>query len=676
MSYKEKEGRVVHVFDRVTHIVDGQARLQFRLDNVRHSGQNRCMHFHYESPYVLLGLIGLLAALLLMLVDNRRRRIRLQELSDRLCTLIGSMPDIVYFKDADGRYVLVNQAFERFSQLKTSDVVGKTDHDLLPKDLAAACLISDQNALRARSPTRNEEVARRPWGETIVFETIKSPIADASGKAIGLVGVSRDITVQKRAQTEIQQSEARYRQLAEEAEDAIFVIRRDFLVEYVNSTAAGLMGQESSDIEGTPLAELLTSEAYPSFEGNLQIVIDSAKPMHSRHPMPTPNGSLWLDTKLVPIEGPDGKVSAVLGISRDISEYQAAEEKLERSEARYRAVVEDMPALVCRFQRGGILTFVNDAYCECFGKQREELLGVSFLQMLPEEDREVVDHILESLTPQSPTSSYEHRVVLPDGRVAWQRWIDRILFDEEGTIIEYQSIGMDITEAKRAEKTLQESHTELQRLTARLQDVREEQSKRIARIIHDELGQALTAVKMNATWLRKNLSSNEAARKRAADMEDLVDLVIREVQSITMQLRPTMLDHLGLPAALQWATEEFELRSGIRVYLDITGDFDLSDECTIGIFRITQELLTNVARHAKATRVDVTLIPQDEMLVLRVRDDGVGIPGGVLGDPTSFGLIEIRERSTHLGGATRIESSPGRGTEVTVTIPMHDKDHD
>lgn len=228
---------------------------------------------------------------------------------------------------------------------------------------------------------------------------------------------------------------------------------------------------------------------------------------------------------------------------------------------------------------------------------------------------------------------------------------------------------------RRMERELRRSREQLRELSRRVLSAQEDERRRIAREVHDELGQALTALKIDLTWIsQKQQEDLGAIRKRTAGMIDLVDRTIREVRRIARELRPGVLDDLGLVAAIEWQTQEFETRTGIRCHLEISPDIELPDPaCSTAVFRIFQEALTNVARHSQATEVSIRLATRAGQLYLEVEDNGRGIQQGSLADTKSFGLVGMRERVLPWGGRVEINSPKNGGTAVMVKIPIRHK---
>ena len=227
-------------------------------------------------------------------------------------------------------------------------------------------------------------------------------------------------------------------------------------------------------------------------------------------------------------------------------------------------------------------------------------------------------------------------------------------------------------ERRRAEEQLRRSHEQLRALTSYLQYVREEERTRISREVHDELGQALTGLKMDLSWLAGHLPRHDRALlHKIKTMMSGIDATIHTVRRISTELRPGILDSLGLVAAIEWQASEFQTRTGICCNVTTTVSETLWDQdFTTAFFRIFQETLTNIIRHAKATLVEVKLAVEGDRLVLTVADNGRGITEDEMVNTRSIGLIGMRERAALVGGEISFQGAPGRGTTVTVRIPL------
>jgi PAS domain S-box-containing protein len=287
-------------------------------------------------------------------------------------------------------------------------------------------------------------------------------------------------------------------------------------------------------------------------------------------------------------------------------------------------------------------------------------------------DRSKVNDAFESAIRDQKEFGLDFRLVLPDGTTKFCHSIGHPVVAQTGDVVEFTGTVMDVTESKRSEEALQRSLEQLRALTAQLQSVREEERTRVAREVHDELGQALTAIKLDVTALVRELPPDQgSAIKRSQSILKLLDETIQSVQRIATELRPGILDDLGLPAALEWAAEEFEARTGTKCRISVPDeDVTMDRDRATALFRIFQETLTNVARYAEATQVNVRLATELGSVALEIHDNGLGIREEQLSAAKSLGILGMRERALLLGGEFMIQGVPGDGTKVIVRIPF------
>jgi PAS domain S-box-containing protein len=261
-----------------------------------------------------------------------------------------------------------------------------------------------------------------------------------------------------------------------------------------------------------------------------------------------------------------------------------------------------------------------------------------------------------------------------DGSPMWVEGDYMCFYDAAGRITGHFGIQRDVTDRTRAAEELQQSREELRALAARLQAIREEERARIAREIHDELGQALTALKLDLAWIGskrpKNGGNSGAFRVLDQSITTRIDETMQIVRRIASELRPSVLDQLGLEAAVEYLVQETTQRTGIAVTLHAEEFPKLPDEVSSHAFRIIQEALTNVTRHSKATRVDVSVRRAGGAIILGVADNGVGFASDSLSGLRSLGLVGMRERALACGGTLLVQGKPGEGTAIVVTIPL------
>jgi PAS domain S-box-containing protein len=316
------------------------------------------------------------------------------------------------------------------------------------------------------------------------------------------------------------------------------------------------------------------------------------------------------------------------------------------------------------------IVFVNPSFTQITGYSADEALGRNcrFLQG-PETEATVVAEIREAIAERRPFRGLI-RNYRKDGTPFMNGLVITPVFDDDGNLQNYVGLLNDVSAPRE----------QLRALAARLTQVREEERTQMAREIHDVLGQALTGLKMDLAVLSKRVLQVEnedvsgALRDKITAMGSVVDDTIRTVRRISTELRPSILDDLGLEAAAEWQVGQFQERSGIEChFLSNLEDLSLDAESSTALFRILQETLTNVARHAHATRVEITLAKLDDEICLEVHDDGRGITQHEATSTQTLGLLGMRERASLVNGVMEINGSPGEGTTVSVSVPYREK---
>lgn len=361
----------------------------------------------------------------------------------------------------------------------------------------------------------------------------------------------------------------------------------------------------------------------------------------------------------------------LLTIRRAI-EKREAEEALKRTSSEWKITFDSVEDLIMlldleyRIIRANLSTsrFLHLGFKEIIGKKCSRLFHKMDvpLEICP-------------LRKMKHTKKAEESEMLLSEKGVWILSSASPVLDDKGNLIGAVCIIKDITERKGAEEEIRSSREQLRNLVARLQSIREEERMLIAREIHDELGQTLTVLKMDLFWLAKRMPKDQRPfHEKTKSMSKLIDKTMQRIKRISAQLRPGLLDYLGLPAAVEWEGEEFQNRTGIKCEVNIDSeDIIMEQDRSTAIFRIFQETLTNAARHANAKKIKVSLKEKAGKLELRVRDNGKGITEKQISDPKSFGLIGMRERAQFLGGEVKIMGVQDKGTTITTTVPLPQK---
>jgi PAS domain S-box-containing protein len=382
----------------------------------------------------------------------------------------------------------------------------------------------------------------------------------------------------------------------------------------------------------------------------------------------------WFHDQAMLIRQSDGTPQELIGLWADVTTQRQTNELIRRQAD----VINQIQETVITVDLNGYVTSWNHGAEQLLGYTAQEALGKHISFVYPEEDREFLER--DVLTPARTKSTHqiEIRRRTKSGAIRFAQLSLTLLRDDGGTPIGIVGYSMDITDRKRGEEALLKSRNQLAALAVRLESVREEERTRIALEVHDVLGQALTGLKLDVSWVHRQIAESMGSAEVSAILARLdsslalLDAAIQSVREIATTLRPGILDQLGLEDAVEWQAREFLRRTGIACTTTITpARIGVGAQQSTALFRILQEVLTNVVRHAQASQVDVNLEESGAHVILQVRDNGRGMTATEQSGPNAFGLLGMRLRSQQEGGTLDIQSAPGRGTTVTVKLPLY-----
>ncbi|HEU4835535.1 MAG TPA: PAS domain S-box protein [Pyrinomonadaceae bacterium] len=376
----------------------------------------------------------------------------------------------------------------------------------------------------------------------------------------------------------------------------------------------------------------------------------------------------WLQWESLPWRKGDGGIGGLILFTQVITARKRAEEALRASEERFATIFHLSPFRMGILRiKDGIVLEVNDTWIRDTGLSRAEVINESIFKFASLMEESVVETIRQVLKTPKPIMDLEVRFRSKAGREVIAN-TSAVMFNLDGEPC-YLWVANDITQRKHAEEALRA-------LSARLRSAREEEGTRIAREIHDELGGVLTGLKWDLEKIDNTLNSSDDARlseirERIHSMTTLIETTINSVRRIASELRPGVLDDLGLVAAIEWQIEQFQLRSGLKCHwTNLASEIELNRERATAVFRILQEILTNVLRHARAANLYVKLKRNKHYFELEVRDDGQGITETQIMNTQSLGLLGMKERALLIGGEVRITGKEGGGTTVVVRVPI------
>jgi PAS domain S-box-containing protein len=492
--------------------------------------------------------------------------------------------------------------------------------------------------------------------------------------------LKREIEERKRAEEELKRTKEYLENVIENSVDAIGIVDRHGRFILWNRRAAEIYGYRLDELAGKSAFDLYADPV--ELDKMLDLLRRNGVVREYEIPMKKQDGSIVaMDISISLLKDEHGMTIGSVCVARDLSERKRGELELKRAkdelsgytrnlerQVRERTreisgILKYTPAMVYIKDIDGCYTLINSRYEELFQISNEEIRGKSDHDIFPAEYADLFRANDLQVLAEGRSCQVEEHFPQRDG-VHTYLSVKFPLYDEGGSAIGVCGISTDITELKRAQ-------LQLKRLSGSIMAGQEKERAAIARELHDELGQVLTALRIDAVWMLNRLKdADTTAADRARTMCDLIDKTIDEVRGIALRLRPSVLDDLGLIAALEWYTADLEKRSGIACILDYRNIPKVDDIVATAAYRIAQEAMTNVVRHSCATHVEVSLQMQRDTLMLTVTDNGRGFNTKELSETECLGVAGMRERASLAGGALEIQSRSGKGTQVCCKFPM------
>ena len=484
----------------------------------------------------------------------------------------------------------------------------------------------------------------------------------------------RDITERRRATDALRQSEERFRAIFQTCPDAVCVTSiEDGVFVDVNDRLLELLGITREQIIGKGALELQLWDS-PSERDHLIAILKAQglcrNFMAKFRSFDGERFTALLSARVIQLEnGPH-----MLAFLRDITEHEKSQAALRIIEDRFRTIFQTSPdSFTISRLEDSVFTDVNDGFTKLTCYSREEAIGKSALDLNLWETPDERKRLLDILRTEGTCRSMESRIRTKDG-VIHTGLASARLVEVEG--VPHVAIYIrDISEQKKIESDLRESREQLRHLTQHNESIREEERKWVAREVHDELGQVLTALKIDFAWIKKRLpEDNSTFSEKVVEIDHLVDSAMQSIKKISVRLRPIPLEELGFQAACEWLIQDFSERTKINCVTSLKlNKRTLSSERCTALFRILQEALNNVARHANASQVSISLAIVRDYVVLRIKDNGIGIHPSNVKKVTSFGLAGMRERAEYFGGHVVVGKNSENGTTVTAEIPVREK---
>ena len=594
-----------------------------------------------------------------------------QDSSDPFRSLFAASLDAVLLTAPDGRILAANAAACR--------LFGYSEPELIA---AGRSLVVDSSdpalaaALQERARTgkfHGELTFVRKDGTRFPGEISSAVFTDRQGRQFTSM-VIRDITERKWAEAALKESEQKFRTIFHSASDGMFVADSETRrIVICNPACSTMLGYTQAELRKLDVRDLHPPEQVPYILDQLAELARGGTGARQDTRFRRKDGTV-LFTDLSPAPMTLAGRKAVLVVIRDTTERKRAEEALRESEERFREVINNQGEGLGIVDVEERFTFANPAGERVFGVPPGQLVGRTLQEFTtPDQYAWVLEQTRRRRAGER--GRYEMEIVRPDGQTRWLLVTAVPRLDAAGRYIGAFGLFLDITEAKRAEAAMRQSQQQLRALSARVERLREEERTRISREIHDQLGQLVTALKMDLRAFQRRLPAlgEGPARAELADKLTgairLSDELIERMHDMAAELRPGLLDNLGLVAAMQEEARRFQARTDIACAVAVAEPFPPLDAPTsTALYRILQEILANVARHAQATSVQIRLAEAQGAFLLEVHDNGKGISDAALIDSKSLGLLGMRERAAALGGSVEISGKPGLGTTVWVRM--------
>jgi PAS domain S-box-containing protein len=600
------------------------------------------------------------------ITERKRAEEALRKSRQMLMSVLDNFPGVVFWKDRNSVYMGCNRNFSLAAGLsEPSEIIGRSDHELPWENDAERYLADDRQVMESGVPKLNIiEPLLNADGRTIWFETSKVPMFDADGKVFAVLGFSNDITERKRVEEELRCSEEKYRSIVDAYDGLIYICSQDYRIEFMNRKLIERTGYSA-----------VSEFCYRVLHGRDSVCpwcvngrVCAGNTVHWE--ILSPKDGRWYYVVNVPIYNANGTVSKHSVIA-DITERKQAEESLKRAKEEWERTFASLPELIAILDDRHRVVRVNEAMSERLGLKPDDYIGHPCYEAIHGQSDP------HPFCPHTQTlkDGRKHVVEIHEERLGGDFLVSTTpLNDERGVMIGSVHIAYDITERKQIERMLSVKREQVAAMVVELSMAEERERLRIASVLHDHIGQTLLLSRIKLGTLA-GIAKPDSAERVIEDVETLLDQVIDETHSMTIQLNPPILAVSGLEVALQWLGNRMGAEYGLVVeFSDDARAKPLSDELRSVLYQCTRELLINVVKHANTDRAWLRVGLEDGMFRLMVEDRGVGFnPDDIVPDLSRdcrFGIFSIQIRIERMGGRMEIESSPGSGTRIAILLPI------
>jgi len=622
----------------------------------------------YDEKEQLIGLVGVATDI----TERKRAEEALRETDERLRNIVEHSTNLFYSRNTDQVFTYLSpqardifdcepdEALVHFTKFMTENSINKLGCELAEKAVRTG---ARQEAYELELMSSK---GRRVWVEMQEAPVVKD------GKTISIVGAVTDITERRWAEMALQVSEKKYRDIVTWAPIGIYQSTHSGKLLTANKGIVELLGYENmAELIGRDMGK----DVYYDEKERERLITRHMKSgesitLNAETRWKKKDGSLvWVLMTIHDVRDKSSEILYYEGFVFDITERKRAEELLRVSEERYRLLVENSSDMVTEISADDKFLYVSPNVKSILGFEPMDIVGTNVLSRVYGKDKAVIGEILSKL---GGSATYRYR----DRQGGWH-WFEssgRVYYTSSGEQ-RMVMVSRDITQRRKDEQQLEVSRKQLQNFTEHLEHVLEEERKRISRELHDELGQLLTILKFDLSWLKLEGSQQDVNSIAKIDaMMELVNEALASVKRISKEIRPPQLEALGLVGAIQWDLDQMEKKTGLKSIVTVEpAEVEIKSQIGAVLYRVFREALTNILRHANAEHVFIKLSQRPDSVTLTIRDDGRGITKKELKGTTSLGLVGIRERLRMVGGTFTVEGEKGKGTVMSIDVPLKKK---
>ena len=656
--------------------LQGRRSYDIELRIVRPDGEIRVVHVRDEMSYDDSGRPVRMFGSVQDITERKSIEDALQRTKANFELILDTSPLPIAGIDPEGGITSWNKAAERIFGWKADEVLGRLCRTI-PPDQVEDYRQLIRSAMQGETLTGMVRLRQKSGGELIYTSVSLAPQRNERGEPIGVTAVVEDVTERKRAEQSMQESQQLLELVLATLPVGVAVTDREGDIITVNEAARRIWG----DLIVSGLERRMRTKGFwhesgkriePEEWPGVRAAFRGETQLNELIDIDAFDGkSKTMRNSAAPIRNAEGLIVGAVIVNEDVTERVRAEDAVRKNEEQLRDVINTIPVIAFIFMPDGSNEFTNRSWQEYTGLSVKDTAGWGWASTVHPDD--IAPHLGKWRAAVSAGTTFDNaaRYRGTDGQYRWFLVRAVPLRDERGNLLRWYGVLVDIEDRVHAEQALRESADRLQLLSRRLLEVQEEERRHLARELHDEFGQLLATITLQLHAAKT--VAGEAARSILEECMSILQRGGDQVRSLALELRPTMLDTAGLDATLRWLASQHEQRTGIAT--EVVGHLnEVPGEVAIAAFRVIQEALTNVLRHAQAQHIRIELSQNGGAMELLVRDDGVGFDVAKTLDWAAnrghFGLLGMKERVQILGGYLEVDSKPGFGTRIRLSLPL------